>query len=234
LQKEEQGARRVGLQLIANVRRQSHGIVNIYASSYRLCAQPTRLRDLFAESKRIAVISNALDFSSDHDRRNGRVTEEIEELAELGLKPKPIDLREFFGSPDATRRMLEGFDGVWVLGGNVFILRRAMKYSGFDQLLSEKASASKTFVYAGYSAGACVLGPTLKGIHLVDAPEQSADGYDAEVIWEGINLLPFSIAPHFDSDHPESLQINDVVRYFEAHEIPYRKLRDGEAIVVHS
>ena len=206
--------------------------MNIYASSYRLCSQPTRLRELFDDSRRIAVISNALDISSDNGRRNRRVTEEIEELSDLGLRPKAVDLREFFGSLNATRSMLEEFDGAWVLGGNVFILRRAMKYSGFDQLLSEKASASAPFVYAGYSAGACVLGPTLKGIHLVDPPEQSADGYDPEVIWEGINLLPYSIAPHFDSDHPESLHINDVIEYFEAHDIPYRKLRDGEAIVV--
>jgi dipeptidase E len=190
------------------------------------------LRELFDGSTRVAVISNALDFSNDHARRTGRVTEELNELSELGLRPAAVDLREFFGSPNATRAMLEEFDGAWVLGGNVFILRRAMKYSGFDQLLFEKASASAPFVYAGYSAGACVLGPTLKGIHLVDPPEQPADGYDPDVIWEGINLLPYSIAPHFDSDHPESLQINDVVEYFEAHEMPYRKLRDGEAVVV--
>lgn len=205
--------------------------MNIYASSYRLCSHPTRLRELFAGSRRIAVVSNALDFSDDHSRRSERVTEEMHALLDLGLKPTAVDLREFFGSPDATRRMLENFDGFWVLGGNVFILRRALKYSGLDQLLSEMALASAPFVYAGYSAGACVLGPTLKGIHLVDPPEQPAEGYGPEVIWEGIGLLPYTIAPHFDSDHPESLQINDVVKYFEAHEIPHRKLRDGEAIV---
>jgi dipeptidase E len=163
-----------------------------------------------------------------------RVTEELEALSTLGLEPETVDLRNFFGSPSATRNTLDAFNGVWVLGGNVFILRRAMKYSGFDQLLAEKAADSMPFVYSGYSAGACVLGPTLKGLHLVDPPEQLAEGYEAEVIWEGLNLLPYSIAPHFDSVHPESLQINDVVEYFDAHQIPYRTLRDGEAIVVPS
>jgi len=128
--------------------------------------------------------------------------------------------------------MLEAFDGIWVLGGNVFILRRAMQYSGLDQLLAEKTAASTSFVYSGYSAGACVLGPTLEGIHLVDSPEQSAEGYDSKVIWEGLNLLPYSIAQHFRSDHPESLQIDHVVKYFEEHAMPYRTVRDGDAIVV--
>lgn len=216
------------------VRRRRHGSVNIYASSYRLCDQPARLRELFDGPTRIAVISNALDFSNDYARRDNRVAEELDELSSLGLTPEPVDLREYFGSPTATRAMLENFAGVWMLGGNVFILRRAMRYSGLDQLLAERTAASVPFVYSGYSAGACVLGPTLKGIHLVDPPHQPAEGYDSEVIWEGLHLLPYSIAPHFDSDHPESLQINDVIEYFEVHEMPYRTLRDGEAIVIRS
>ena len=128
--------------------------------------------------------------------------------------------------------MLEGIDGLWVLGGNVFILRRALKYSGLDRLITEMAMESVPFVYAGYSAGACILGPTLEGIHLVDPPDQTAEGYDSQVIWDGLNVLPYSIAPHFESDHPESERINDVVDYFETHQFPYRTLRDGEAIVV--
>lgn len=102
----------------------------------------------------------------------------------------------------------------------------------WTDLLIEKASSPEPFVYASYSAGACVLGPALRGIDLVDPPEQSADGYEQEVIWEGLGLLPFCIAPHFDSDHPESPLIEEVIDYFEVHRIPYRALRDGEAIVV--
>lgn len=208
--------------------------MNIYASSYRLCSHPDRLRALFGGSTNVAVISNALDFSIDHAWRDSRVAEELDELSNLGLRPKVVDLREFFGSANATRTVLEKFDGVWVLGGNAFILRRAMKHSGFDRLLAEMAATSMPFVYSGYSAGACILGPTLKGIHLVDPPEQSAEGYEPEVVWDGLNLLPYCIAPHFDSDHPESLRINDVVEYFEAHKMPYLTLQDGESIVIQS
>jgi dipeptidase E len=206
--------------------------MKIYASSFRLCADPIRLRNLFADSTRVAVISNALDFSSDVARRDRGVAGEVAALSGLGLEPKSVDLRDYFGDRGATQRLLEGFDGVWVLGGNAFTLRRAFRYSGLDQLLNEMAMSNVPFVYAGYSAGSCVLGPTLDGIHLVDPPELPAEGYETQIIWEGLGLLPFSIAPHFKSDHPESAMIDGVVEYFEARGLPYRTLRDGESIVI--
>ena len=206
--------------------------MNIYASSYQLCSQPHRLRDLFGDSTNVAVIGNALDFSLDLARRAESLALELDRLSDLGLKPAEVDLREFFNSETASRNALGHFDGVWVVGGNAFILRRAMRYSRFDELIWEKEREHEAFVYAGYSAGACVLAPSLKGIDLVDPPDQVPEGYESELIWEGLGLLPYSIAPHFDSDHPESSQINDVVEYFGQHGIPYQALRDGEAIVV--
>jgi dipeptidase E len=206
--------------------------MKIYASSFRLCSNPARLRDLFADSVRVAVISNSLDFSSDIARRDSAVARELSELANLGLEPTAVDLRDFFGDPVATRRALKSFDGVWVLGGNVFTLRRAFRYSGLDRLLQEIHRSEVPFVYGGYSAGSCILGPTLDGIHLVDPPDLPAEGYGTEIIWEGLGFLPYSIAPHFKSDHPESAMIGGVVEYFEARGLPYRALRDGESIVI--
>jgi dipeptidase E len=47
-----------------------------------------------------------------------------------------------------------------VSGGNVFVLRQAMKLSGLDQILITK-SEHDNFVYGGYSAGCCVLSKML-------------------------------------------------------------------------
>lgn len=45
-------------------------------------------------------------------------------------------------------------------------------------------------------------------------------------------MLPFAIAPHYRSDHPEADEIERTVAYFiEQHE-PFIALRDGEAIVI--
>ena len=83
-----------------------------------------------------------------------------------------------------------------------------MALSGLDTILRERVE-DDSFTYAGYSAGACVLSPTLKGIHLADEPEMTPLGYTGEVLWDGLGLIPFCVAPHYRSDHPESPLIEE-------------------------
>jgi dipeptidase E len=105
-----------------------------------------------------------------------------------------------------------------------------MRQSGLDAILLEKVQ-DQQFVYAGYSAGACVVTPTLRGIHLVDYTDVVPEGYAEEIIWDGLGLVPFSIAPHYRSDHPESELIERSVAYFIDHKIPFIALRDGEVYI---
>jgi dipeptidase E len=205
--------------------------VKIYASSNGLWLQPSRFRRLFKNTLEIAVIPNALDFSDDPARRK-RLKAQFKQLSALGLRPVEFDLRAFFAPGASVRAALDQFAGVWVAGGNAFILRRAMSYSGFDQFIRHKQQTDPDFVYGAYSAGCCVLAPSLKGVELMDQPELAPKGYKAEIIWEGLGILDFSIAPHFESNDAESRQARDMVAYFETHGISYRTLRDGEAIVL--
>ena len=177
--------------------------------------------------KRVGVIRNALDFSDDFERlRDGRIRE-FNDLREIGLSPEEIDLREFFDAPDGFPSVVEQFDAFWVVGGNSFVLRRAMRQSGFDAILLNKVQ-DEEFVYGGYSAGICVLTPTLDGIHLVDDPEIVPDGYLEETIWEGLGIVRFSFAPHYKSDHPETELVDKSVEYFIENKIPFIALHDGE------
>jgi dipeptidase E len=159
--------------------------------------------------------------------------DEMARLKDIGLEPEEIDLRQYFGKPEELRQRLDGFDLIWTRGGNVFVLRRAYKQSGFDEILRDLL-ARDALVYGGYSAGVCLLAPTLRGLELVDQPVTTPTpaGYEAETIWEGLNIVPYAIAPHYKSDHPESADIDKVVVYFEEQSMPYKALRDGEVIVV--
>jgi dipeptidase E len=68
---------------------------------------------------------------------------------------------------------------------------------------------------------------------VVDDPGEIPEGYEGiEVVWEGLGLVDFSIAPHYRSEHPESDLMEDVVARFDADDMPYRVLRDGEALVI--
>jgi dipeptidase E len=63
---------------------------------------------------------------------------------------------------------------------------------------------------------------------LADEPERIPPGYSAEVLWDGLGLIPYCIVPHYRSIHPESPLMELVVAYLVANEIPFITLRDGE------
>jgi dipeptidase E len=204
--------------------------MKLYLSSYNLGDNPEQLIDLIGINKKIAVIANASDLKTIEEREE-KVKEEFDHLIEIGLLPEELDLRKYFGKQKDLEKKLNEFKTVWVKGGNTFVLRRAMAQSGFDKLIKEKVNDSD-FVYAGYSAGSCVVTPTLKGLEIVDDPITVPAGYSPKIIWAGLGFVDYSIAPHYKSNHPESAMVDETVKYFVEHKMPHKTLRDGEVITV--
>jgi dipeptidase E len=204
--------------------------MRLYLSSYRLGHKPEELLALLAGRKRTALIANAADFL-DAPTRMQSVHQSIEELEHLGLDCTEVDLRRYFGKPHDLAEVLSKFDLIWARGGNTFILRRALRESGADQIIKNLLSQDAV-VYGGYSAGIDMLVPSLHGIELVDDPYLIPEGYPSPIIWEGLGLLPYVVAPHYKSDHPESADIDKSVEYLIDHHLLFMALRDGEAIVV--
>jgi dipeptidase E len=208
--------------------------VRLYLSSFRLGDHAEELVRLVGENKRTAVVHNAVD-GYDEAERNARLVQEFDLLRSVGLQPVELDLREYFGLDDGGREVLSRLDGIgllWVRGGNSFVLRRAAAASGFDRAVSELLRRDQ-LVYGGYSAGVCLLAPTLAGIEQCDDPEETPVGYEGiphEV--HGLGILPFAVAPHFRSpEHPETAVIEEVVEWFLEHRIPFVALRDGDVII---
>lgn len=203
--------------------------MKLYLSSYRLGNNPEKLVELFFDNKKVVVIANAMDFVEDSQRAE-KVKQSIMEIKDLGLFPEEIDLRCYFDKQKELGKKLNDCGAVYVRGGNAFVLRRAMIQSGFDKWIRDK-NKDPNFVYAGYSAGVCVLSPTLHGLELVDDPNFIPERYNSEIVWEGLNIIDYSFAPHYQSDHPESENVNKEVEYFIKHKIPFKTLRDGEVII---
>lgn len=203
----------------------------MYLSSYRLGDHPKQLVDLVGQNKKVAVIANSIDFGNDPEKRRAGVQREIDDLTNLEFQPEELDLRNYFGKPQDLRKKLSEYGMLWVRGGNTFILRRAFKESGMDEwLISQKDN--KELVYAGYSAGVCILSPTLKGLELVDDPNIISDGYSQETIWDGLGLISFAFAPHFESPgHPETEAVSKEVEYYKKEGVEYKALHDGEVII---
>jgi dipeptidase E len=205
--------------------------MKLYLSSYRLGNQPEKFLEPNARNKRVAVIQNAQDCWTDPVKRKAVLDREFEGLVGLGLEPVELDLRKFFRRQNELREEISKFAYCWAMGGNCFVLRRAYALSGFDAMLYEFAQEQAGLIYGGYSAGVCVMCPTLDGIHLADEPESNPADYDCEVIWSGLGLYPHCIVPHYRSDHFESELMEGVVEHLIRQKTPFIALHDGEAIV---
>jgi dipeptidase E len=106
-----------------------------------------------------------------------------------------------------------------------------MKQSGFDQIIVDLLKQDK-IAYGGFSAGSVIAAPTLKGIDIIDDPAIVTEGYDSEIIWEGLKLIDFSIVPHYQSNHPESKLADSVAAFFKINGYPFKTMRDGDVLIM--
>jgi dipeptidase E len=182
---------------------------------------------------RVAILGNALDYIPEDARRRyeAEIYDPCNDFAQLGLEAENLDLRRYFNDAATLKTNLRKFSLVWALGGNSFLLLRAMHQSGFSNVIREMLDADE-IAYGGFSAGSVVATPTLRGIESMDDPAQIADGYPPEAMWDGLSLVDFSIVPHYRSDHPEAEHAESAVNYMRAHNMPFRTLADGDVFIV--
>ena len=205
--------------------------MRMYLSSFRMGDHPERVLELLDSPGPAAVIANAIDQAETGERLEG-VQRELDALGELGIDAEDLDLRDYFGASERLAVDLARYRLVWVRGGNTFMLRHALAASGADELLTSLV-AQDALVYGGYSAGCCVLAPSLRGLELVDAPEPVTETYGVPPIWAGLGLIEYAFVPHVDSpEHPETEACGRLAEHYRATGVAHRTLRDGEAIVV--
>jgi dipeptidase E len=190
---------------------------------------PERLAALVPRRTRATIVVNALDNAP--QAREEWLAGQIEDLESIGFVPEELDLRQYFGRPEHLAAALEGRGLVWINGGNTFLLRRAMRQSGFDAAVRARLTSNK-IVYAGFSAAACCAAPTLRGIEFVDDPRADAEGYMIETLWDGLGLIDRCVAVHYGCPGAQGEGIERAIAYWKSQNIAYLTLRDGEALVI--
>jgi dipeptidase E len=207
--------------------------MRLYLSSFRLGNRSDLLVDLVRRPGTppvVAVIANSID-EGEPEHRAAEVAAEFDRLVGLGLEPYEVDLRHHV-APESVAEALDGCAGVWVRGGNAFALRHAMARSGADRVIP-RLLADDALVYAGYSAGPCVLAPSLRGLELCDDPDVVGRLHGADPVWEGLGVLDRPFVPHLDSPgHPETELVARVAASYQREGVPYWALRDGQVLVV--
>ena len=202
--------------------------MKFYLSSYKIGKETEKLKEL-ARGKKIGFIPNSLDYVEPKARQESN-EKNMKDLSDLGIDVEMLDLQDYFGKEEELKKKIDSLGGVWIRGGNTFILRQAMKFSGFDKII--KNIDRDDFLYGGYSAGICILAPSLKALQIVDKLDIMPYEESKEVIWNGLGILDYIILPHYKSDHPESADIDKEVEFCKKNNIPFRTLRDGEVIII--
>ncbi|MFC9552657.1 Type 1 glutamine amidotransferase-like domain-containing protein [Rhodococcus sp. NPDC056960] len=219
--------------------------MRLFLSSYRFGADPAPLMSLVGSPGRVGVIAAAAD-AWPRAARTSAVVSDVMPLTRLGFTPEEVDLRDYVGEDGAARsaaltERLGGLDMLWVRGGNTFVLRAQMARSGADRVIPDLLRKD-SLVYAGYSAGACVMTPTLHGLDSSDDPAEVVATCGMEPLWDGLGVVGFAIVPH----HPpvglsgaedvvpleDAAAVRRTVTALRLAGIEYRTLTDDQAIVV--
>lgn len=203
--------------------------MRLFLSSKNLGKYPDEFLSLLGPNKRLAFIENAKDDWPAQDRAQ-KIKEHLEQFKGQGFDVFELDLRDYFGKTNKLKQVLTGCGGIFVAGGNTFILTRALRYSGADKLLYDMVRKNE-IAYGGSSAGSIVATPSLRGSELGDHPQATPAGYKSEVIWEGLDFVSYHFVPHYKSDW-FGLEAEAMLDYFKNNKLPYRALKDGQVILV--
>ena len=199
----------------------------LYLSSKYFGANTDYLEQWIENNNRnVLLIFNALDCKG-KDKIINNVNNDKKLLEKIGFEVTVVDLKDYFGRYEELKKICLEFNAFCVMGGNVFVLRQAMKYSGFDRFLKE-ISTDNNYLYIGYSAGVCVLSEKLDIYEKVDEP---INYYNNEIIYDGIDLIKYTFIPHYKSNYHKSHLIDELVDKCKLENIEYKALSDGEVII---
>ena len=112
-------------------------------------------------------------------------------------------------------------DVMFMEGGNVYYLMRAIRQTGFDKIIKQFLGQGN--VYIGASAGSYVMCPS---IEMGDWKTPDRDKFGL-IDFKGLNYVPFCLFAHYQPEHDKILQ-----QKIPNLKHPLRILKDGQAILV--
>ncbi|MBU1071181.1 Type 1 glutamine amidotransferase-like domain-containing protein [Patescibacteria group bacterium] len=113
---------------------------------------------------------------------------------------------------------------IFVGGGNTFHLMHWFNKSGLSKILPELI---KTRVYAGVSAGSCIVGPTI-----FNSVQNLFDEKYELKIKKGMGLVNLQIIPHLNSDYFPKIREENLEEASKDLKEPVYAIDDNSAVVV--
>ena len=164
---------------------------------------------------KIAYITTASKKVND----TGYVERHRQKMDELNFSYTEIDIAG--KNEDELKKALDGHDIIMVEGGNTFYLLKAVRESGFENVI--KGLIEKGVVYVGSSAGSYIACPSI-----IMATWSTRDFDRCGIIeYSAMNLVPFLIKAHYTPDMKEMLSEKTKDLQYQM-----RVLNDDQAILV--
>jgi dipeptidase E len=150
------------------------------------------------------------------EKDRGYTRQSLQELRDVGC----LDIREREMDHRFTPREFDGYNVVYVDGGNTFYLLRKMRECGFKEALVPFLRHGG--IYVGVSAGSIVAGPDIG----IAAPFDENDAGLTDMT--GLQMVNAIVSPHFTrAEEP------DIARYELEHpDLRVVRLPDGQALLV--
>lgn len=164
---------------------------------------------------RIAYITTAA--KKVHD--DSYMTRQKAGMNELQLNYTELDIAD--KTSDEIESMLQGFDIVFMEGGNAYYLLHVIRQTGFDAII--KRLLNQGIVYMSSSAGSYVAGLS------IEPATWTERGFDRFGIadFTAMKLVPFTIKAHYTSEKHEIFKekAKDI-------QLPLKVLSDEQALLV--
>lgn len=167
--------------------------MKLYLSSYRI-PDPKAFSKFVGKDLsqiKLGLIFNAKDYKPKEEREI-KLTDTLNYFNSLGINVEEISLLDYINKSAELLKKFKEFDVLWFNGGNTYYLRWALAKSKSEEVLKEALESG--VVYGGDSAGAIVVGPTLKYYDTADDPK-----FAPEAIYDALNWVDVAILPHWGS-----------------------------------
>ena len=150
------------------------------------------------------------------------VQKDRQQLELLGCESSTLDLARAEG--EDIQAALNAADGVFLTGGNSYLLLWHARRSGFAELVVSLVESGE-LLYVGTSAGAMLAGPDLGPAANLDNRREVPELESSRAL----GPVPFSVLPH--DDDPEARAVHDEI--VAAHPaVRFIRLTDDRAVLV--
>jgi dipeptidase E len=188
----------------------------VHGSGFLEYCRPA-IADHFAGHDGILFVPYASPGGAPHD--------EYTELVSRALQPMGIEVEGIHAFSDGARAVREA-EGIFIGGGNTFLLLRELYTHGLLDPIRERVAAGTP--YMGSSAGSNVAGATIGTTN--DMPIVHPPSFEA------LGLVPFNINPHYLDPDPGSKHMGETretrIREFHVQNPqPVVGLREGAWLV---